>query len=73
MLKVSLIVCCDDCRCLFPFSRFASDDTAAWRVHGDSLTTMAQDAGWTRSECGKFHYCPNCWTELEDMFCVITV
>lgn len=73
MLKVSLIIDCDGCRCLFPFSRFASDDTVAWRVHGDCLAAMAEDAGWTRSECGNFHYCSHCWTELEDMLCTIAV
>lgn len=73
MLKVSLIIDCDGCRCLFPFSRFASDDTVAWRVHGDSLVSMAEDAGWTRSECGNFHYCPECSVDLEAMFSVIAV
>ena len=64
MLKVSLIIDCDGCRRLFPYSRFASDDTTAWQVHGETLVHMAEEKGWTRTECGNFHYCLDCYEEL---------
>lgn len=67
MLKVSLIIDCDGCRSLFPYSRFASDDTSAWRVHGEFLVAMAEEDGWVRTSCGNYHYCEPCWDELSEL------
>lgn len=67
MLKVLLLLDCDNCREMFPFSRFAGDDSTAWKVHGDILTKMADDAGWAHTESGSSHLCPDCWEECLDM------
>jgi hypothetical protein len=67
MLKVSLIIDCDGCRLLFPFSPFVSDDISAWQLHAGTLTEMAQEHGWETSDCGNFHYCSSCYDELLEM------
>ena len=67
MLKVSLLIDCDSCRSLYPFSRFVSDDVSAWRVHGEALVDMSDQDGWDRSECGNFHYCPACSASVQEM------
>lgn len=68
MLKVLLLIDCDTCRRLFEFSRTASEDTAAWRLHGKSLVGMAEDSGWAESDDGNFHYCPSCSDDMQKMF-----
>lgn len=60
MLKVMLLIDCDGCRRLFLCSRFASEDTSAWRVHGDILSKMAEDVGWIQSSDGNLHFCSAC-------------
>lgn len=67
MLKVALLIDCDSCRCLYPLSRFVSDDVTAWRVHGDTLMDMSEEDGWDCSECRNFHYCPECSAALQAM------
>ena len=68
MMKVLLMIDCDSCRELFSFSRTASDDTSAWRVHGTNLVRMAIEHGWAESQDCNYHYCPKCADELEEMF-----
>lgn len=68
MKKVLLMLDCDNCRRLYPFTRFASEDTTAWDVHGDTLTGMALVDGWSRSEDDNSHFCSECSNEQVDMF-----
>ena len=68
MLKVLLLIDCDSCRQLFEFSRTASEDTIAWRVHGRTLVNMATKSGWFESDDANYHYCPACTEELVEMF-----
>lgn len=65
MLKMSILIDCDGCHQLFPFSCFASDDQAASLAHGKTLIKMAEENGWVTSECGGAHQCPQCWDALE--------
>lgn len=67
MFKVLLLIDCDGCRRLFEFSRTASEDTSAWRVHGEALLSMAKRKDWAETIDGNSHYCPQCWRELEDL------
>jgi hypothetical protein len=67
MLKVSLIIDCDGCRRLFPFSRFVSEDITAWQLHRRTLESMAEEGDWEMSECGNFHYCPSCSKDLLEL------
>lgn len=60
MRKVLLLIDCDGCRCLYEFSRTASEDTTAWHVHGDTLVRMAIDDSWHETSCGNYHYCSAC-------------
>ena len=60
MKKVLLLIDCDFCRKLYTYSRFASEDTMAWAVHGNNIVAMAANDGWGESECRNFHYCPDC-------------
>ena len=66
MQKVLLMVDCDWCRSIYEHIRVASDDTIAWDHHGHALVrTACEEGGWAVSECGNFHYCPNCADEIE--------
>jgi hypothetical protein len=67
MKKVLLMLDCDGCRQLYEIIRIASEDTTAWHVHGDSITRMAMEDGWARTEDDNSYYCPDCLLSLEDM------
>jgi hypothetical protein len=64
MLRVFLLIDCDGCREVFPYSRLASEDTIAWRVHASGLIRSAEKDGWIESSDCNFHYCPQCWDEV---------
>jgi hypothetical protein len=68
MIKVSIIIDCDACRCLFRLSHFASEDITAWRVHGGALLSLAEDDGWVQTSDGNYHYCPGCLEEDQDLY-----
>lgn len=65
MLKVLLLIDCDGCRNIFHYSRFASEDNTAWRIHGDNLIKMAESNGWNESSDGNSHFCPSCLQQDE--------
>jgi hypothetical protein len=66
MQKVLLLIDCDWCRTVYEHVRMASDDTTAWDHHGHALVQRAcTEDGWSVSDCGNFHYCPNCADEVE--------
>lgn len=67
MLKVAILIDCDSCRSLYPYSRFVSDDVSAWQLHGDALVDMSEHDGWDCSECRSFNYCPSCSAALQEM------
>jgi hypothetical protein len=60
MRKVLLLIHCDGCRRLYEFSHAASEDTAAWHVHSDTLIKMALADGWHQTCCRNYHYCCVC-------------
>jgi len=64
--KVLLLIDCDSCRCLYEFTRLASEDTTAWDVHGRALVQMALQSGWAGSQDDNFQYCPDCVRQLEE-------
>ena len=64
MLRVFLLIDCDGCRDVFPYSRLASEDRTAWHVHSRSLIRCAEDDGWFESSDGNFHYCSTCYEKL---------
>lgn len=66
MKKVLLLLDCDLCRCLYEFTRFASEDTTAWDLHGRTIANMAFQDGWARTVDDNSHYCPDCIEELDD-------
>ncbi|MCI0560338.1 MAG: hypothetical protein MN733_17775 [Nitrososphaera sp.] len=68
MKKVLLLLDCDSCRCLYNFTRFASEDTTAWDFHGGAIAKMALRDGWARTEDDNYHYCPDCVEQLEEEF-----
>jgi hypothetical protein len=67
MLRVFLLIDCDGCREVFPYSRLASEDRIAWHVHSRSLIRSAEQDGWFESSDGNFHYCPTCFDTLEGL------
>lgn len=67
MKKVLLLIDCDSCRCLYTHTRFASEDTIAWEVHGNGLIKMAVRDGWGESYCRNFQYCPDCIQDDEEL------
>ena len=69
MQKVLLMIDCDWCRCVYEHIRLTSNDVTAWDHHGNALVDEAcEQEGWAISECGNYHYCPNCADEVEK-FC----
>jgi hypothetical protein len=68
MKKVILLIDCDSCRTLYAYSRFASEDTTAWDLHGSNLVRMAINDGWAESSDGNFQYCPRCLEHNEELF-----
>lgn len=72
MKKVILLIDCDSCRVLYPYTRFASEDTTAWDLHGNNIIRMAVADGWAQSMDRNFQYCPSCIEEDEQLslYCV---
>lgn len=60
MMKMLLLLDCDACRTLFPFSRTASNDSTAWAIHGRTLEDMAGESGWLILNSQESHLCPDC-------------
>ena len=68
MQKTLLMIDCDWCRTVYEHIRMASDDTTAWHHHGYAPVRKAcEEDGWAVSDCGDFHYCPNCADEVENI------
>lgn len=63
MMKMLLLLDCDLCRKLFPFSHTASNDRTAWMAHGQTIEVMAEDSGWLILNSFESHLCPHCTEE----------
>ena len=64
MLKVLLMIDCDFCRRLLPYSHTVSEDRTAWHAHSGRLLELAGNEGWDVTDDGNFHYCPSCSQSL---------
>jgi hypothetical protein len=63
MLKVLLLVICDNCHELFSYSRLTEGKPKYWAMDAQPLEEMAIDHGWIRTvntKHGMFHYCQAC-------------
>lgn len=68
MKKVLLLLDCDLCRNVYEYTRFASEDTTAWDVHGSAISRMAFRDGWARTCDDNSHYCPSWIEQLDEQF-----
>lgn len=67
MLKVLICIACDSCKQQFLYSRASSGEPYSWYLDTHALTAMASDYHWDASHKGKYHYCPDCSFQMEDM------
>lgn len=68
MLKMLILISCDACGQQFLYARTSSCNQYAWYTDSSALTAMACEYHWTIAERGKYHYCPDCSYDFDDMY-----